>query len=170
MPAGTSILKANGRTICSSRSCVRIGTRRLPNSSAQGSGLRVSSVARQHRQIDAELREGAAPFPVVIGIEEDVVIGSDGKPAVGLDFGEELARERPQRTLRPIRHCVHPLRSRSPSLYAHTWILLRARTQKTGTDASEVWFAERHTLCYRSAARTHRRRAAGGLVGPAYHR
>src|SRR6516162_5105643 len=47
-------------------------------------------VARQHRRIDAELGERTMPFTVVIESEHDIVICSDRKPAIGLDFGVEL--------------------------------------------------------------------------------
>jgi hypothetical protein len=46
----------------------------------------VSRVARQHCQVDAELGERAIPFPVVIGIKNDAVIGGNRKPTIGLDF------------------------------------------------------------------------------------
>src|SRR4029077_293297 len=81
--------RANGRTIFSSPSCVRTG-RDPPPEASEGGLSRVACVARQHRQIDAELCQRAAPFRVVVAGEDNVGVGGNGKPAIGLDLGVEL--------------------------------------------------------------------------------
>ena len=41
--------------------------------------------------LDAELADGALPFVVEAGVEEQILVGRGGEPAIGLDLGIELA-------------------------------------------------------------------------------
>ncbi len=46
---------------------------------------------RQRQQVDAELGEGALPLVALSRIEDEVLVGGDAQPAVGLNLGIELA-------------------------------------------------------------------------------
>src|SRR4029077_3737105 len=65
-------------------------------------------IARQHRQIDAELGKRPSPFSIVIGSKHNLVIRRYTKPAISLDLGIELTwrpagiAERKKALLRPL--------------------------------------------------------------------
>ena len=53
---------------------------------------RVAGVARQQREVDAELGDRPLPLAVQVLVEDQLLVGGDVEPAVGLDLGVELAR------------------------------------------------------------------------------
>src|SRR6516162_4021027 len=79
-------LQSHPTTLSSRRKTTRL-------QAEQPSWLQQLGVARFTREpIDAhaDLADGALPFVVELGIEEDGLVGRCGEPAIGLDLGIEL--------------------------------------------------------------------------------